>query len=53
VDGGDSWGRKKADKVGKFGARHVTSTIRLFVDSRGIDMPRLGITVSFAESMYV
>jgi hypothetical protein len=45
LDGGDSWGRKKVDKVGKFGGRHVTSTIRMFVDARGIDPPRLGITV--------
>jgi hypothetical protein len=45
VDGGDPWGRTKASKKGLFGRHHVTSTIRMFVDSRGIDPPRLGITI--------
>ncbi len=45
VDGGDPWGRTKAAKVPFFGRHHVTSTIRMFVDARGIDPPRLGITV--------
>ena len=45
LDGGDPWGRTRESKAGAFGRHHVTSTIRLFVDARGRDRPRLGITV--------
>jgi len=50
VDGGDPWGRTKDAKKGSFGRHHVTSTIRMFVDARGIDPPRLGITVRIVLS---
>mmetsp|Transcript_47966 Transcript_47966/g.150484 ORF Transcript_47966/g.150484 Transcript_47966/m.150484 type:complete len:147 (-) Transcript_47966:34-474(-) len=44
-DGGDPWGRTRTEKKGRFGEHHIISTVRLFQDARGIDPPRLGITV--------
>ena len=45
VDGGDPWGRKKIEKKDHFGRHHITSTTRMFTDARGVDPPRLGITI--------
>lgn len=52
VDGGDPWGRTRADKKPFFGRHHVTSTIKMFVDARGIDPPRLGITIPNDTTMW-
>jgi hypothetical protein len=52
VDGGDPWGRTKASKKGLFARNHITSTTRMFVDARGIDPPRLGITIPNDTTMW-
>jgi len=52
IDGGDPWGRTKADKKELFGRHHITSTTRMFVDARGIDPPRLGITMPGDTTMW-
>jgi len=52
VDGGDPWGRTRAEKVPLFGRHHVTSTIRMFRDARGFDKDRLGITIPNDTTMW-
>ena len=52
VDGGDPWGRTKASKKGLFARNHITSTTRMYVDARGIDPPRLGITIPNDTTMW-
>lgn len=51
-DGGDPWGRTRGTKKGHFAAHHITSTCTLFTDARGIDPPRLGITVPGDTTMW-
>jgi len=41
----DPWGRRRDDKMRHFGRFHICSTSRMFVDARGRDKPRLGITI--------
>jgi len=52
VDGGDPWGRTKASKKSLFGRHHITSTTRMFWDARGVDPPRLGITIPDDTTMW-
>jgi len=51
-DGGDPWGRTKGTKKGHFAAHHITSTCKLFTDARGIDAPRMGITIPGDTTMW-
>ena len=52
VDGGDPWGRRKTDKLGHFARHHITSSCVVFNDSRGIDPPRLAITIPKDTTMW-
>eukprot|EP00295_Goniomonas_pacifica_P047391 CAMPEP_0175907488 /NCGR_PEP_ID=MMETSP0108-20121206/6091_1 /TAXON_ID=195067 ORGANISM="Goniomonas pacifica, Strain CCMP1869" /NCGR_SAMPLE_ID=MMETSP0108 /ASSEMBLY_ACC=CAM_ASM_000204 /LENGTH=292 /DNA_ID=CAMNT_0017229479 /DNA_START=11 /DNA_END=889 /DNA_ORIENTATION=+ len=40
----DQWGQTRGDKEGTFGEHHIRTATRMFVDYRGQDPPRLGIT---------
>jgi len=51
-DGGDPWGRSREAKKGHFGGHHITSTCTMFTDARGIDPPRLGITIPGDTTMW-